>query len=773
MSELAAMFDLARFGDAPAIERADGALVTYRALAAMVEAARTSEVVRVVAERSVEFVARCLGAWRGGGAFVPVDPADPRAHPAIPHIDGLAYATTTSGSSGAPKHVLVGTRGIPALLRAQIAAFDLGPGARALWLHAPVFDASISDWGTVLASGACLVLPTARAIIDVRGEVRARAITHVDLPPSLLPQLAGTELRTIVLGGEPSDPARVRAAARHARVVVVYGPTEATVCSSLVVVDPARWERPLIGDPLPGITYRVIDGELYIGGDCLAFGYTDAAETARAFVPVDDMRMYRTGDRVEPTPHGLAFAGRTDRQVKVNGKRVDLDGIEAVLRRFVPNAAVVLRDGRLVAFVDRALDASDLRGAFPPYLTPRIVVGELARTPTGKIDRNALAVPVPAWPADPLARAWCQALGVERVDARRFSACGGDSLARLTLQAMTGLTVDGDPTFAELVASRGAPALTVAECERRGLALLSAGEPAPRADTATAVLVTGAAGLLGRAVVAALQARGREVIGLVRSHPTNGEVVGDVTRPNLGLDGATRARIATVIHCAATIQLGAGWDAHETNVRGTAEVAMLCGARKWHHISTLSVFVNTDRKAGRHDAHANPAPDALVYGGYAQSKVAAEAIARASGASIYRLGLLTGSPVDQRARTLRAIAKLGAVPAGFLDERFDETPVEYAAAAITALAALPRLDGTFHIAAPRGTRLGDVIGADIEELPHSVWRERADARASDDDIAMAIGAFSRRPDLDLFLATDADFAVEETLALLAARGVSR
>jgi hypothetical protein len=62
---------------------------------------------------------------------------------------------------------------------------------------------------------------------------------------------------------------------------------------------------------------------------------------------------------------------------------------------------------------------------------------------------------------------------------------------------------------------------------------------------------------------------------------------------------------------------------------------------------------------------------------------------------------------------------------------------------------------------------------DIVELPYAVWRERADALAGKTDIAMAIGAFSRRPDLDLFLATHTDFAVERTAALLASLGVTR
>ena len=773
------MIELAKFGDRPAIEEASGTIVTYAELDALAQRYRTSNVVEVETERSARFIARCLGAWLGGGAFVPFDRTDPRPRPPVTHAPGLAYAIGTSGSAGIAKRVLVGHAGIPALLRAQIDAFALGPGDRALWLHAPVFDASISDWGTALASGATLVIPTTKVFADIEREIATRAITHVDLPPSLLARLTDPPpcLRVVVLGGEPSDVSRVRALARRVRVVVVYGPTEATVCSSLVVVDPDRWERPLIGEPLPGVTYRVIDGELYIGGDAVALGYTDPEETARRFVEIDGARMYRTGDRIEPTQYGLAFIGRTDRQIKLAGKRVDLDDVEATLRRFAPNAAVVVNDGRLVAFVDEPVRRATLRGALPSWMQPRrIVVGALPRTPTGKIDRAALVEPPVAWPADPIERAWCQALGVDSVRASdRFSECGGDSLARLVLHAATDIVVEGDPTFAEFVASRAPLPLTVAECEARGRAMLPTRGAGPTGD---AILITGGYGFLAGHLIDSLTRRGRVVIALVRevvSSIGTGQVIGDITHPRLGLDDETfamvHAKVGTVIHCAATIQLGGNWNAHAAaNVRGTAEVARFAGDRPWHHISTLSVFVNTDRRHGRHEEQQTPSPDALVYGGYAQTKVAAEAIARASGVSIYRLGLLVGNPLDQRDRTLRALAKLGAVPAGFLDRRYDETPVAYAANAIAAL--VERGDQrTYHIAASRSTALRDVI--DLPELPHAVWLERARARIGDRDIAMAIGAFSGRPDLDLFLATDADFAVERTAALLSSLGVER
>jgi acyl-CoA synthetase (AMP-forming)/AMP-acid ligase II len=243
----------------------------------------------------------------------------------------------------------------------------------------------------------------------LRGELARRDITHVDLPPALLAYLPPDDpppgVRVVVLGGEPCPVEPLRALARRVKVVVVYGPTEATVCSSLAVVDPERWSRPLIGDPLPGVSYRVIDGELWIGGDCLALGYAGAGgATARAFVEVDGRRMYRTGDRVEPCDGGLAFVGRIDRQHKIAGIRVELGEIEAVLRRApgIREAAVTVAvpghcgRARLIAYVDGDLEPGAVRAWMrreaPAWMVPsRVIIGALPHTPTGKIDHGAQA----------------------------------------------------------------------------------------------------------------------------------------------------------------------------------------------------------------------------------------------------------------------------------------------------------------------------------------------------------------------------------------------
>lgn len=273
-------------------------------LAAALHARRVGPeaVVALGVGRSREFVIGVLAAWWAGAAFVPIDPALPPARRAAlaaesgarvmvttpgqrecfygldipilvigsespcgrvaaaePRPDDLAYLIFTSGSTGQPKGVLVEQRGLVAVLDAQITAFDLRPGDRALWMLSPSFDASLSDVGTALLAGATLMVapPEARDPEALVKSLTDHAITHVDLPPALLPLLdpgrAPASLRTVVIGGEVCPPEAVRRWARTRRVVNVYGPTEATICASLCVCDPERWEEPLLGRPFGDI----------------------------------------------------------------------------------------------------------------------------------------------------------------------------------------------------------------------------------------------------------------------------------------------------------------------------------------------------------------------------------------------------------------------------------------------------------------------------------------------------------------------------------------
>ncbi len=152
---------------------------------------------------------------------------------------------------------------------------------------------------------------------------------------------------------------------RRPRLVNMYGVTEGTVFSSyrpIVLADLDRPELSPIGAPLPGNRFLVLDedgrpvadgepGELYVVGPTVAAGYLGAPESSGArFAPcaaAGGERAYRTGDRVVRQPGGdHCFLGRTDRQLKVRGYRVDPVEVERHLQalELVGAAAVTARD---------------------------------------------------------------------------------------------------------------------------------------------------------------------------------------------------------------------------------------------------------------------------------------------------------------------------------------------------------------------------------------------------------------------------------------------
>jgi acyl carrier protein len=217
------------------------------------------------------------------------------------------------------------------------------------------------------------------------------------------------------------------------------------------------------GNPVP----IGVKGEIHIGGIGVARGYlnqsalTELRFSRNCFVDDPCARLYRTGDMGRYTPDGnLEFLGRVDQQVKIRGFRIELAEIESVLRQHpqVRDAVVEVADSvastdlRLLAYVvnreDGAPSVPELRTfllrRLPDYMVPTafVILADLPRTPSGKVDRRAL--PVRETSSEELnvsyaaprteierniAAVWQELLGVERVGLNdNFFDLGGHSL---------------------------------------------------------------------------------------------------------------------------------------------------------------------------------------------------------------------------------------------------------------------------------------------------------------------------------------------------------
>ncbi|MFF5289526.1 non-ribosomal peptide synthetase [Paractinoplanes globisporus] len=392
-------------------------------------------VVGLAVPRSIEMIVAELAVLKAGAAYLPLDPADPAGRlgyliadarpiclvttaevddrlpspkglprlllddPAVtaelsaapetdPVRDGLrvehaAYVIYTSGSTGRPKGVLLTHSGVAKLMSTQFERFGLTPDVRVLHFASPSFDVAFWDLVLSLGSGGrIVVVPADRRVAGLAlTEYAMRHRTNfMILPPALLAALPPEcELPPGILlaGTERVSPELVARWARHRRMFNAYGPTEATVNSTLGECDPDAivGSSVPIGRPDPATDAYVLDpalrpvapgvpGELYLAGPGLARCYVNRPDlTAERFVanPFDQTggRMYRTGDVAQWREDGrLDFLGRVDDQVKVRGYRIELGEIESVLGRHpgVGQVAVIARedrpgDVRLAAYV--------------------------------------------------------------------------------------------------------------------------------------------------------------------------------------------------------------------------------------------------------------------------------------------------------------------------------------------------------------------------------------------------------------------------------------
>jgi amino acid adenylation domain-containing protein len=402
----------------------------------------------------------------------------------------VCYAIYTSGSTGKPKGVVLAHRAVVNTLDWVNRELEVGPDDRLLFVTSPCFDLSVYDVFGALGAGATVIVATEAELSEPSALARIlteREITIWDSAPAMLthlvPFLSGGEaLRAVMLSGDwiPIDlPDAVRERFPNAEVTSLGGATEAAIWSNYFhvgEVDP-RWSSIPYGRPIQNARYHVLDhrrrlapvgtpGDLYIGGACLAEGYLARPElTAERFVAdpfVPGERLYCTGDRARYFDDGnLEFLGRVDLQVKIRGFRVELGEVEAQLAR-APGvreavctaqtdasgqkalvAHIVPEDG---AQIDpRALRAS-LAERLPEFMVPSQIVfrDRMPITSNGKLDRNALSVPmrasrvpsiVPSSPEEKtLLEIWRELLGKNDIGVDdNFFELGGHSVLAIML----------------------------------------------------------------------------------------------------------------------------------------------------------------------------------------------------------------------------------------------------------------------------------------------------------------------------------------------------
>jgi acyl-coenzyme A synthetase/AMP-(fatty) acid ligase/thioesterase domain-containing protein/acyl carrier protein len=350
--------------------------------------------------------------------------------------DVPACVLLTSGSTGRPKAIVNSQRALQQRAAQSINGAHINAADRLLTLAPLASIVGVRDVITSVLAGASIHLLDAqrtppRQILSVIG---TQAITILFAAPALLRSTAhharnraGPALRLVRVGGETtlwSDIDLLRSwLAPEAAIQSIYAATEAPMMQWFVD-DACRSESPRIpiGYPLPGNALAVVDesgnavargevGELVVRSPYVSLGSWSevcAVTAAPGSHATPAQRVFRTGDLVRVRPDDLLDRlGRKDRQVKIHGVRVELEGVETAVRRhpLVRDVGVLARTAGeggtiLVAYVSAREGAPDglldelresMRSA-PQPMRPAIWyrLDEVPRLPNFKLDLRTL-----------------------------------------------------------------------------------------------------------------------------------------------------------------------------------------------------------------------------------------------------------------------------------------------------------------------------------------------------------------------------------------------
>ena len=500
---------LARLSDLEAMRRRgartaliDGdAVVTYADLAARIER-RVCEIgpdrqlVTLRATNSIDTIVTYLACLTAGHvvSIRSSDDPDPFAAAGSDLHPELAVLMSTSGSTGSAKTVRLSVGNVESNAVAIADALGLrfdDVAITSLPLH---YCYGLSIVTSHLAVGAAVVVTDTSVIdtcfwnlVDRWGVSTVSGVPHsFDLIDRMATDaLAAPSLRRVTQAGGRLAPEKVerlsRLGSRHGwDFVVMYGQTEATARMATLEPQLVAEHPGSIGRSIPGGAFRLAPipsgeisselrdeattgtvGEIVYRGPNVMLGYATSVDDLACGRVIHELH---TGDIGRQLPNGLLeIVGRRSRFVKILGHRIDLEALEADLRRVGVDVAAAGTDDSLVVVATGDADAvrQRLAGLPVPASTVHVIdVEEFPRLPNGKVDVPAILALVDGTQTDrDVARdverdtetptqVFRNVLGVDIVRPHdTFASLGGDSLsyveASICLERVLGDLPDG------------------------------------------------------------------------------------------------------------------------------------------------------------------------------------------------------------------------------------------------------------------------------------------------------------------------------------------
>jgi D-alanine--poly(phosphoribitol) ligase subunit 1 len=262
--------------------------------------------------------------------------------------DPLIYIIFTSGSTGEPKGVQISTSAIQSFVRWM--SSDFGFTEADVFINSAIlsFDLSVFEVMTFAAIGATILLNKKECSGDPNlfmtriqkftGSVWVSTPSFALIYSRMVDEPLLSSIKTFLFCGEVLPHGLAKSLNRNfkqAKIINTYGPTEATVATTLIEITVAILEN---YNPLPvGFSKResqllIENDEIVIIGDNVSIGYLNDPElNAKKFAIIDGKRAFRTGDKGILKDGMFFFSGRDDDFVKLHGYRIELNEITTAI----------------------------------------------------------------------------------------------------------------------------------------------------------------------------------------------------------------------------------------------------------------------------------------------------------------------------------------------------------------------------------------------------------------------------------------------------------
>lgn len=338
--------------------------------------------------------------------------------------DPLIYTIFTSGSTGEPKGVQITTEAVRSFTRWMTS--DFGFTNNEIFINSAIlsFDLSVFEVMTFAAIGGTILLNdkghTADPALMIKRIQQYQGTTWVSTPSYaiLYARMDTTDdlssIQNFLFCGEilPHALAKtLKAKFKNAKVWNTYGPTEATVATTLVEITEDTLAK---YDPLPVGTSKkesellIENGEIIIVGPNVSIGYLNQPKlNAEKFITINNQRAFKTGDQGKIMDDMLFFAGRNDDLVKLHGYRIELNEISSVMNNLpyiIQAETIALKRNdvvkKIVSLVQLKNDSqrtaqeikADIAASLPPYMIPADIkiIDAIPLNQNGKADKKLL-----------------------------------------------------------------------------------------------------------------------------------------------------------------------------------------------------------------------------------------------------------------------------------------------------------------------------------------------------------------------------------------------